>query len=362
MPQISEAKNATWNQMYATATDVALRGCTSMFGGNCLGYQSYFNQMDVTVTYDAQLQDNTTNTFINNNDTVPVGNCVRVTPKPFASSDAHWFANPVDDIATTLPYFEGGPGLFDSPDGHWISNATPPPVSCSNQDYVGRQSYGIAGVNKRNLYAALSVNPPSVSIDSNGSTASVSNQGNGVYCFSGPGAAKINVTYPETTGKLYLRIAEVDIVTGNETSCTSDNEPMSIGNSTDPSSLTPFVMTVPQQTVTFTLNVSGAVAPPSGTPTDCRLPVGNTAAQAAIDDCKTSYGEGSGLGGFAIDQEGSLFICRNFGPPNQEFCGTDASYASAYISDPVCSNVQACTTPPSCTDGIQNQEIGRAHV
>lgn len=263
-PTQAEAKSVSWNQMITNNTYEAFLGCDLLLSGECASYSSYFKNPNVTITYNATIKDNSTNTSISDGATVPVGSCIKVTNSTFSSSDISWFASPISSLPGGI---EIDTNLFDSPNGYWISGAAEPSVACLAADYVGIQEHGYGG--QKELYSPLSINPPTVTIDTTGSTAGLTDQGNGVYCVNSAGSIKFNSSYAATAGKFYLRHNEISPIY-TQSGCTNTNGAMASGAPWSLYGGTPaparFSLDVPQQSISFNLTAVSNNNPPA-TPT-----------------------------------------------------------------------------------------------
>ncbi|MEK7462247.1 MAG: hypothetical protein AAB618_01625 [Patescibacteria group bacterium] len=257
-PEIGEAKNVTWNKMIVNNSGEGFVGSNGM-----IGYGHYFVNPNIAINYNANITDNSNGSPIADGSSVGVGSCFKIVNNTFLGSDVSWFATPLD-ASTGL-----GGGIFDSPNGYWISGANPPPIACLAQDYVGSRASGIAGSNW--LYSPLSINPPNVTVDITGSTAGLTDQGNGVYCVNSPGSIKLSNNYSSTNGNFYIRQESYDFLGTLTGSCSGDQSPMALGDYAYDSwnavwvysNIQPFTLDVPQQNITFNLTAVASNNPPA---------------------------------------------------------------------------------------------------
>ncbi len=153
---------------------------------------------NVTVTYEADVLDNTTGALIPNNSTIPVGTKLRFAPKDFEDTDIYWF---------------GTGKSADSPYGHWVSGADFPAgsISCPQQDYVSTYIYPTPKVGPIKVYVPLSVNPPQVTISHSGTADLSCNSGNTVCTVNSAGTIDSSFIFEPTIGKFYYRYDDPQI-------------------------------------------------------------------------------------------------------------------------------------------------------
>lgn len=147
------------------------------------------NNWNVSIQYSAEVKNNG---LPLGGTMVAVGDVITLNAIPFASTDISWF----------------GTGYSaDSPYGHWLNNATAPAIELVSNDYVGRDSWSAWGINFiYDVYIPLSVNPPVITYDYTGGTASLSCDISGQNCtVTSPGSIIGNVNIGSTYGKFYYR-------------------------------------------------------------------------------------------------------------------------------------------------------------
>jgi hypothetical protein len=201
-PRVSEAKSVSWNKIESNTLISRFRGSNRFLDnadrtndtvddGSISGWQNFLDpNSSVTVAYSADIYNEDTGTLITDGANVPVGTRIRFQPKSYQDTDISWF---------------GTGRSSDSPNGHWISNAAGPNASCDGQDYLNDWYVDQGTWSSTNgIYAPLSINPPSNTI-STGGTASLSNQGGGVYLVNSPGSITGTVSFGATYGKFYSR-------------------------------------------------------------------------------------------------------------------------------------------------------------
>jgi hypothetical protein len=223
-----------------------------------------------TISYEANVYNDGTNTLVTDGSSIPVGTILRFTPKPYQDTDIAWV----------------GTGYSaDSPNGHWIpSAAAPSSITCLPQDYTGTTTYTHPFLGYQNLdsYTPLSVNPPSNSLSLAGSSATLTSLGGNLYRVDSPGSIVATFNFAATTGNFYYRYYDHN---ANPPGCYGNNTPMkyfdylaceewkdsqglepscALGgyNSSYDTFMYPFSWNISQQTIVFNFNaVSGNNSP-----------------------------------------------------------------------------------------------------
>jgi hypothetical protein len=150
------------------------------------------------VSYGAQVINKDTGKILQNNEAVPIGSTLLFKFLPREDTDIEW----------------SGIGYsFDSPYGVWIKNADPPEngnITCDEEYYIGKNQYAVADnvTALRKIYIALSINPPNVRIEQNGTAnldcKKISEDEYECKVTSG-GTIKPVFIFSDTHGKLYYR-------------------------------------------------------------------------------------------------------------------------------------------------------------
>jgi hypothetical protein len=223
---------------------------------------------NVTITYNATLNNTSSGQSINDGDSVPVGTQVTIAPVAHVSNDIFWF----------------GTGYTqDSPYGTW--GTSPPALTCNPIDFVGRiffkQSY-------YNIYAPLIVTPPTQTIttSSNLSCGGVQANGSEICTIVAGGPATATVNYGATSGTFYYRYMALPGST-----CTSNDIPMeeevSFFQGVYYVNATPYSLPVPATPVSFSFtavsNNNPPVAPTVTKPGSCTTTVPGTYSFSATD-------------------------------------------------------------------------------
>jgi len=234
----------------------------------------------ITVQYHAQVKNSDTGVIISDGAVLPIGTQLTFEAIPFEDTDISWVAG----------------FTYDTPFGHWIPNAEPPPFSCAlgpYGDYVPPTGdFGTYAT----PYAPLSVNPPNVAIDLSGSTANLSCDASQINCtITSAGTINATISFAPTFGKYYGRyryfgeLSPYDIpveytdTDGKEWGYCFGNQypasfiPLWINTNilqyflssveNVPLPYPTYTLTVPQQTIPFSFTASGTANNPPTTPT-----------------------------------------------------------------------------------------------
>jgi hypothetical protein len=140
-----------------------------------------------SVTYYADVLDDSTGLPITDGASLGVGTKIRLVPKPM----------PIDSLPNSDISWAWAGTVMGTPNGYWGNS----PVKFCNGNKVGSGSDMMG--KSVGAYIQMSVNPPSVNTNSTGSVATVSDLGSGIYRIDSNGAVKINFDYSATTGSLY---------------------------------------------------------------------------------------------------------------------------------------------------------------
>jgi hypothetical protein len=159
-----------------------------------------------TVSYYADVLDDATSNPIMDNSSITVGTRIRLVPKPM----------PVNSLTTPDITWNFTGGVMGTPDGYWGNS----PVRFCSGNQVG--SGGSISHGSVRAFIQMSVNPPTVTTNSSGSVAAVTDLGGGVYRIDSNGAVQINFNYSGTTGRLYTQYKP------QIGSCGSPNVPLSL--------------------------------------------------------------------------------------------------------------------------------------
>ena len=221
--------------------------------GYCGGYTPGLFNAQVTIQRNAQMKNTDTGAIILSGSTVPAG--TRITfETPEMNTDISWF---------------GTGATLDSPYGRWLSNAEPPGIAELPDFFVGTSH--VLGALSADIYIPLSVHRP---------TKTMSNLVNlscsGMNCtVTGTGNISAEVIFPATYGKFYYQYIcpgcslpkYYNKVSMKTVSCTA-----AVTCPVDTAS--PYQMTVPQQSILFSLTGIAANDPPT-LPTITPLPANN---------------------------------------------------------------------------------------
>ncbi len=376
LPQISESKNqdgGPWVSDDSAPLGLAYfwncsgTGC----GAGASGWDYGLSAPIVSVTYQANVYNNDTNEALTDGATIPVGTVLRFTPKPYEGQDIVWF---------------GSGSTNDSPNGHWIAGAAAPAFACDAYDQSGSNLSDSAGTgNKYNTYSPLSLNPPNNNLDVGGSSAVLTNVGPNLYRVDGPGTINARFTFDATNGEFYYRYLmtfksysnlDANRCYGNQTpmeKITALPPPVCFFNCTGVYGIEDYQVNVPPQTITFNLTASAGAATGTGT---CSDGIRN-GDESGIDsggrcgnidnscysrwDCyDTQLNEGPNAG-----TTYGLCVPEGEAPPTQYPSCFNSTYTAEdrnkVTTDTIPPGYTACAAvcpaaPPSCTDGIQNQD------
>lgn len=242
-------KTTSWSQTFDT------RVVRDDMGGDTPHIALY--DPSVTITYGAEITNASTGAVISDGASVAVGTTLNLTFKPHASTDVYWF---------------GTGGAFDTPYGEWRSSASSPSsVTCASKDYFDTV-YSSVYRSDWDLYAALVVNPPTLTLSNTTGLSCGAINGSGVASctVTGTGAIAPVFNYSSTYFKMYGRLKEVGGWGGG--SCHGSNSAMFVSYDTDDDPNGPtFQPTVSAKTISFSItgyNPNAApTAPTIGGPT-----------------------------------------------------------------------------------------------
>lgn len=165
--------------------------------------------------YGAEMRNAVTNAVIPDGATIPEGTKVKFVPVDFNNNHIAWFLSG---------------SSFDSPYAYWDTGTVP---TCNPSDKFGERRFmnGLIEFNPdgtfkkytsppkfdlhTSAYLPIVVIKPSVSTDADGSSADVTDNGDGTYTVTSPGVIKGNVTFAPTTAKAYFQYTFKDILGKN---------------------------------------------------------------------------------------------------------------------------------------------------
>ena len=172
--QSTEAKSVTWSGISYGNFDILV----GWFG---TGAGIYFSNPQHSISYSADMYYVNTNTLIPDNSTIASGQSVEFRPKAFQYSDISWFTTGYNS---------------DSPYGHWTANAASQGQVCGTGAYIPLNLFG--------LMMDLVANPPQITYDHSGSTASITCDSAGNICsINSAGTVKTNVNFNATYANYY---------------------------------------------------------------------------------------------------------------------------------------------------------------
>ncbi|MBP7822476.1 MAG: hypothetical protein KA034_01530 [Candidatus Moranbacteria bacterium] len=256
-----EAKSVSWSSGVLPELLYYYNGGDGVIGGFTGGWWWGLKDEIVSISYNAQVKDDDKNVLLNEGDSVGVGTHISFNPVQLQDTDISWFGAG-----------RGG----DSPYGHWINNAAHTPKSCDESDYAGSDLFLFGTVTTANksdfaIYIPLSVNPPNITYDHLGSTASLSCDISGRNCtVMSSGSIVGHINYSNTYGRFYYRYF-ISSVYG----CVANNVPMRkkvgetsvytfFGISTEPvADASDYILPIPAQTISFNLTAVSNNNPPS---------------------------------------------------------------------------------------------------
>ncbi len=183
-----EGKGVSWNK--TETNDLAYYwNCSGAcpFGAN--GWEPGLTAPSITVRYNADVFDAGSGAIIPDGSVLTQGTRLRFQPRVHSAVDVDWFGSGVTN---------------DSPNGQWISGANAPTFACLPSDESGTGVFDGVG-NRYNVYTPYSVNPPTNSLDFTGTTATLTDQGGGVYRIDSPGVIRTQFVFSPTYGKFYYR-------------------------------------------------------------------------------------------------------------------------------------------------------------
>lgn len=253
--------------------------------GAGLGWADGLDDVNITITYEADVYNADTNQLLNSAASVPVNTRLRFEP------------NEESGRSTNISW--SGTGYSsDSPYGHFIANAGPPTgateITCEADDRANEQT------GEWTAYAPLSIAPPVVTVQHSG-TAQLQCDATGRNCTAkSAGSIDTSFIFASTYGKFYHRYYDGRVCGSFDTwggclnpttpGCYGNNHPMRLAPRSLPASLnacydasygadkddtcgregndigSEYRLSVPQKTITHTLTVvDGNNAP--GTPT-----------------------------------------------------------------------------------------------
>ena len=187
-PAPTQAQSVQWNGGESVLYYYFLNPLCGAFGGACGGWIPGVGNANITITYSADVIDQTTSSIILPGSSIPVGTPLNFKIKDFTDTDIYWFGTGYSQ---------------DSPYGHFETSAGAPSTygQCAGQDYVGAQYHH--GLWK--VYVPLSVAPPITSISHSG-TAGLSCDASGALCtVTSPGTIDTTFNYGNTFGKFYYQ-------------------------------------------------------------------------------------------------------------------------------------------------------------
>lgn len=245
-----EAKSIAWNTMINQAFAYMWNwGNGSVYNSNTSGWALALKNPNISITYLATVTDST-GSIVNDLANVPVGTILNFTPTPFQPTHISWF----------------GTGYSaDSPYGTWISGAQYPGNNkiCTSANFVGTNIFSI--------YIPLSVNPPTVTITHAGSTAGLTCNSTGSQCtVTSAGTINTQFTFGNTYGKFYYGYTGYS----GSNQCATNSVSLRKTNFNEcvyffdfiiycPPDPSDYIITVPQQTISFTQTALATNAPPS---------------------------------------------------------------------------------------------------
>ena len=247
--QVVEGKSVSWNTTSVPELWYYWSGnIVGFFNGPSAGWaKGLASNASVTISYTANVYNQSTGgLLVPDNGVVNVGDQLRFEPTPHTSRDISWF----------------GTGLSsDSPNGDWVANAdiapaaraTPSAVfitlymsTCQAKDYVGTDG-------AYSVFIPLSINPPNKIISHSGTASLTCNASNSLCTVTGPGTINTSFRFDTTFGKFYNRYRHF-----GGTVCVNDNSPMALNISGSP-----YQLSVPVQTIPFTLTAVSGNNPPT---------------------------------------------------------------------------------------------------
>jgi hypothetical protein len=246
-----EAKSVTWNE--------------TVLDSFCHHYNAYpenpwpkgLENPNFTINYYATINNAITNSEISDGSSIPVGTKIKVAPKIFEDTDISW----------------NGTGYgFDTPFGHWVNAADFPSAGhCKDWDFV-QEVKAKDGGGWLNVFIPFSVDPPSVSISTSGTTAGLSDcrsDGATLSCtVSSAGNIKLAANFSKTYGKLYYDYNGYSLDPGCHD---KDDRAMrkavtlnkGAGAFCTKVESGDYIQNVPAQTISFNLTASSPNSPPS---------------------------------------------------------------------------------------------------
>ncbi len=305
-PDPVEAKGVTWSTS-VNGWLAAYWDWDAVDSGKKGGWGEGLQNPTISISYVASVKDAVTGASIVDGATVPVGTKMKFVPKKYEDTDISWFGT-------------GYSG--DSPYGHWKASAAVPNanITCDSADFVTKYK-NTSGSNTNwywDVYIPFSVNPPTPTYVFSGS-AGLSCSGDSCTVTS-PGTILASILFPSTQGKYYYRYYDYrsdSSVSYRSAGCYGNNVAMRFATSCNPSSIgysgtstcsgqasSDYILSVPQQTVTYNFNVANASNPPvaptvigNGGMVDSSLPF--TATSTDPDEDTLRYG-------FDWDKDGSV--------------------------------------------------------
>ncbi|OGI21842.1 MAG: hypothetical protein A2808_02765 [Candidatus Moranbacteria bacterium RIFCSPHIGHO2_01_FULL_55_24] len=191
LSSVAEAKSVNWNKTESSGMFLYNTNWTNFPNDN--GWGSALANPNISITYQAQVRNMSSGgTILPDGASIPVGTQLRFEPLPYSGSDISWF---------------GSGYAADSPNGHWVANATPPGSWCDPADYAG----GYFSVSRYSAYIPLSINPPANSVN-HGGTAGLSCDASRQNCtVTSPGSINTTFTFNATYGKFYYSYDGYDV-------------------------------------------------------------------------------------------------------------------------------------------------------
>ncbi|RJQ35293.1 hypothetical protein C4556_00600 [Candidatus Parcubacteria bacterium] len=210
-----------------------------------------------TIKYQARIVNADTGVVIPSGTGVAIGSRVRIEPIAHARPDIYWY---------------GTGGRYDSPYGEWITNAgNPDPTNaCTAENFFKRHDDDA-------MFGLLSVQPPTKNISTNISGSSFScdapaSDGTVTCTANSPGAMNATVNFASTYGNMYLAANEWRGTT-NPVRC---DYPQGAGLGILSSNGGPYQLSVPAQSVPFSIISTYALGQPPSAPVVSALSGGDS--------------------------------------------------------------------------------------
>ena len=242
-PAVTFALSIVWNSNEPSLIDIGSDGANRS--------TVYLYDPAVNVKYGVSVSevtaDGTKIRVLSSGETLPAGSRVLFEFEPHDYTDISWF---------------GTGGSYDTPYGDWVASAAAPPGAerCSAKNLYDAKVPLQGWPYKVDVFAALSVAPPSQSVTINGATCTNSgSNGNKLCTLSTPGAVSANFQFQPTRGEFYAGRIEYQYATNP---CEYTDNPMTRHPTQDRravrSSGGDYQLNVPLQSVPFQLTVVAA--------------------------------------------------------------------------------------------------------